>query len=32
MPDYTDKKLPERDFPFSIVGMLYNKELSDVVS
>ena len=32
MPDYTDKELPERDFLFGIVGTLYNKELSDVVS
>ena len=32
MPDYTDKELPEREFLFGILGTLYNKELSDVVS
>ena len=31
IPDYTDSELPEREFLFGIVGILYNAELTDVV-
>ena len=32
IPDYPDSELPEREFLFAIVGMLYNAELTEVVT